>query len=104
MSDAAAVDPVIQSAENHPVEHDVEFRSDVTVELVRSSAHDSDVLFAARVSTMGELTLEGAQASAEGEQATKGAGLINYLMRDLLSTRSRYSPACGKKSPVQPAF
>ena len=82
MSDAAAVDPVIQSAENHPVEHDVEFRSDVTVELVRSSAHDSDVLFAARVSTMGELTLEGAQASAEGEQATKGAGLINYLMRD----------------------
>jgi thymidylate synthase (FAD) len=60
----------------------VEFRSDVTVELVRSSAHDSDVLFAARVSTMGEQTLEGAQASADGEQATKGAGLINYLMRD----------------------
>jgi thymidylate synthase (FAD) len=60
----------------------IQFRSDVTVELVRSSAHDSDVLFAARVSTMGEQTLEGAQASAEGEQATKGAGLINYLMRD----------------------
>jgi len=60
----------------------VEFRSDVTVELVRSSAHDSDVLFAARVSTMGELTLDGAQASADGAQATKGAGLINYLMRD----------------------
>ncbi|NRD27591.1 FAD-dependent thymidylate synthase [Frigoribacterium sp. VKM Ac-2836] len=59
-----------------------EFRSDVTVELVRSSAHDSDVLFAARVSTMGELTLDGAQASADGAQATKGAGLINYLMRD----------------------
>ena len=60
----------------------IEFRSDVTVELVRSSAHDSDVLFAARVSTMGEQTLEGAQASAGGEQTTKGAGLINYLMRD----------------------
>ena len=60
----------------------IEFRSDVTVELVRSSAHDSDVLFAARVSTMGEQTLEGAQASADGAQATKGAGLINYLMRD----------------------
>ncbi|MCU1529089.1 MAG: FAD-dependent thymidylate synthase [Frondihabitans sp.] len=59
-----------------------QFRSDVTVELVRSSAHDSDVLFAARVSTMGEQTLEGAQASAEGEAANKGAGLINYLMRD----------------------
>ena len=60
----------------------IEFRSDVTVELVRSSAHDSDVLFAARVSTMGEQTLAGAQADAEGDQATKGAGLINYLMRD----------------------
>ena len=36
----------------------VEFRSDMTVELVRSSASDSDVLFAARVSTMGEQTLE----------------------------------------------
>ena len=30
----------------------IQFRSDVTVELVRSSAHDSDVLFAARVSTL----------------------------------------------------
>lgn len=65
----------------------IEFRSDVTVELVRSSAHDSDVLFAARVSTMGEQTLESAQASAaassdSGESAPKGAGLINYLMRD----------------------
>jgi thymidylate synthase (FAD) len=59
-----------------------QFRSDMTVELVRSSAHDSDVLFAARVSTMGEQTLEGAQASAEGDAANKGAGLINYLMRD----------------------
>ena len=33
---------------------DIQFRSDVTVELVRSAAHDSDVLFAARVSTQGE--------------------------------------------------
>jgi thymidylate synthase (FAD) len=65
-----------------PSDKTPEFRSDVTVELVRSSAHDSDVLFAARVSTMGELTLDGAQASADGAQATKGAGLINYLMRD----------------------
>ena len=40
---------------------EIQFRSDVTVELVRSSAHDSDVLFAARVSTMGEQTLEVAQ-------------------------------------------
>lgn len=65
-----------------PSAHDIQFRSDVTVELVRSSAHDSDVLFAARVSTMGEQTLEGAQATADGSQPTKGAGLINYLMRD----------------------
>ena len=76
MTDAPASSP------DAPDAPQVEFRSDVTVELVRSSAHDSDVLFAARVSTMGELTLEGAQASADGEQATKGAGLINYLMRD----------------------
>ena len=41
---------------------EVQFRSDVTVELVRSSASDSDVLFAARVSTLGEKTLESASA------------------------------------------
>ena len=41
---------------------EVQFRSDVTVELVRSSASDSDVLFAARVSTLGEKTLEAASA------------------------------------------
>ncbi len=54
----------------------VEFRSDVTVELVRSSAHDSDVLFAARVSTKGEQSLEDVKADAE-----RSKGLINYLMR-----------------------
>ena len=59
---------------------EIEFRSDVTVELVRSSASDSDVLFAARVSTQGEQTLE---AAAEGTEATgRDRGLINYLMRD----------------------
>ena len=57
-----------------------EFRSDVTVELVRSSAHDSDVLFAARVSTQGEQTLESAQD--EDLDASRSKGLINYLMRD----------------------
>jgi thymidylate synthase (FAD) len=54
----------------------VEFRSDVTVELVRSSAHDSDVLFAARVSTKGEQSLEDVEADAE-----RSKGLINFLMR-----------------------
>ena len=61
----------------------IEFRSDVTVELVRSSAHDSDVLFAARVSTQGEQTLEAAQGSEDTDAEDKRArGLINYLMRD----------------------
>jgi thymidylate synthase (FAD) len=54
----------------------LEFRSDVTVELVRASAHDSDVLFAARVSTKGEHSLEDVEADAE-----RSKGLINFLMR-----------------------
>lgn len=60
---------------------DIIFRSDVTVELVRSSARDADVLFAARVSTMGELTLETAR-EADVEVQKRDKGLINYLMRD----------------------
>ena len=60
---------------------EIQFRSDVTVELVRSSAQDADVLFAARVSTQGEQTLESAmQSGTEVEKRDKG--LINYLMRD----------------------
>ena len=58
------------------VEQEVEFRSDVTVELVRSSARDEDVLFAARVSTKGEQSLEDVEGDAE-----RSKGLINYLMR-----------------------
>ena len=58
----------------------VKFRSDVTVELVRSSASDSDVLFAARVSTQGEQTLESAQDA--NLDVSRSKGLINYLMRD----------------------
>ena len=63
---------------------EIEFRSDVTVELVRSSAHDSDVLFAARVSTQGEQTLAESMQSPESfdEDAKRDRGLINYLMRD----------------------
>ena len=56
---------------------DIEFRSDVTVELVRASARDADVIFAARVSTAGESTLEDIDADAE-----RSKGLINYLMRE----------------------
>ena len=62
---------------------DIIFRSDVTVELVRSSASDSDVLFAARVSTQGEQTLEAAAAHTDAsEDEKRSKGLINYLMRD----------------------
>lgn len=60
---------------------DIQFRSDVTVELVRSSARDADVLFAARVSTMGELTLDSAR-DTDPEVQKRDKGLINYLMRD----------------------
>jgi flavin-dependent thymidylate synthase len=56
--------------------HEIEFRSDITVELVRGSARDADVLFAARVSTKGEQSLEDVEGDAEGSK-----GLINYLVR-----------------------
>ncbi len=60
---------------------EIEFRTDVTVELVRSSASDSDVLFAARVSTLGEQTLSDAEDAVEADPK-RDRGLINYLMRD----------------------
>lgn len=53
------------------------FRSDVTVELVKHSASDTDVLWAARVSTAGEQSLE--EISKDPERSK---GLINFLMRD----------------------
>ncbi|MFI0242714.1 FAD-dependent thymidylate synthase [Streptomyces sp. NPDC016845] len=53
------------------------FRGDVTVELVKHTASDSDVLFAARVSTVGEQSLD--ELSKDPERSK---GLINYLMRD----------------------
>lgn len=52
-------------------------RSDVTVELVKHSAADSDVVWAARVSTAGEQSLEELAKDPE-----RSRGLINYLMRD----------------------
>ena len=55
----------------------MEFRSDITVELVRANASDADVVFAARVSTVGEQSLEDVDADPQ-----RSAGLINYLMRD----------------------
>ncbi|MBA0051899.1 FAD-dependent thymidylate synthase [Streptomyces sp. AJS327] len=53
------------------------FRGDVTVELVKHAAADTDVLWAARVSTAGE------QSLAElTKDPNRSKGLINYLMRD----------------------
>ena len=53
------------------------FRDDVTVELIKSSASDADVIWAARVSTAGETSLDELDKDAE-----KSAGLINYLARE----------------------
>jgi thymidylate synthase (FAD) len=60
-----------------PQPAEITFRSDMTVELIKSSARDADVLFAARVSTKGEQSLEDVNADA-----TRSTGLINFLMRD----------------------
>jgi thymidylate synthase (FAD) len=59
------------------VSDDVKFRSDMTVELVKASASDADVIWAARVSTAGEESLEDVGADAE-----RSRGLIRYLARE----------------------
>lgn len=56
---------------------EVKFRSDMTVELVKASASDSDVVWAARVSTAGEASLEDVGADPE-----RSRGLIRYLARE----------------------
>ena len=71
---------IVRAVPDDSVKPVPEFRSDIAVELVRSSASDSDVLFAARVSTQGEKTLESAQD--ENLDTSRSKGLINYLMRD----------------------
>ena len=53
------------------------FRDDVTVELVKASASDADVIWAARVSTAGENSLD-----EINKDPSKSAGLINYLARE----------------------
>jgi thymidylate synthase (FAD) len=53
------------------------FREDMTVELVKSSASDSDVVWAARVSTAGENSLDDVDADS-----SRSEGLINYLARE----------------------
>jgi thymidylate synthase (FAD) len=65
---------------------DITFRSDMTVELVKHSASDADVIWAARVSTKGEQSL----ADVNGE-AERSSGLINFLMRDRHGTPFEHS-------------
>jgi thymidylate synthase (FAD) len=57
--------------------HEIIYRDDVTVELVKASASDADVIWAARVSTAGEQSLD-----EIGEDPARSAGLINYLARE----------------------
>ena len=56
---------------------EIVFRDDMSVELVKSSASDADVIWAARVSTAGDKSLEDV-----GADAIKSEGLINYLARE----------------------
>ena len=56
---------------------EIVFREDMSVELVKSSASDADVIWAARVSTAGDKSLEDI-----GSDASKSEGLINYLARE----------------------
>ncbi|MFV2174468.1 FAD-dependent thymidylate synthase [Actinomadura sp. LOL_016] len=65
---------------------DVEFRSDVDVELIKAAASDADVLWAARVSTKGESSLAELESDPE-----RSKGLINYLMRDRHGTPFEHS-------------
>jgi len=53
------------------------FLEDVTVELVKHSASDADVIWAARVSTSGETSLD-----EIGKDPERSAGLINFLARE----------------------
>jgi len=59
------------------VTQEAEFRSEMTVELVRSAAQDTDVVWSARVSTAGEKSIE-----AVDEDPNASKGLINFLMKN----------------------
>jgi thymidylate synthase (FAD) len=69
MSEAMSSDAIINP--------EVIFRDDVSVELTKASASDADVIWAARVSTAGEQSMD-----EIGEDPARSAGLINYLARE----------------------
>ena len=48
----------VETENNEETIHPIQFREEMTVELVKASASDADVIWAARVSTAGETTLE----------------------------------------------
>ena len=60
-----------------PINAEIIFRCNMTVELVKASPSDADVIWAARVSTAGEQSLD-----EIGEDPARSAGLINYLARE----------------------
>ncbi len=60
---------------------EVTLRSDVSVQLVKHSASDSDVIWAARVSTAGERSLEDVSGDSQ-----RSRGLINYLLKNCHGT------------------
>nr|WP_237523925.1 FAD-dependent thymidylate synthase [Streptomyces sp. SID4926] len=70
--------PVTETSQVTPAETvKPTFRSEISVELVKHAASDQDVLWAARVSTAGEQSLDELKKDPE-----RSKGLINYLMRD----------------------
>lgn len=63
-----------------------QFRDDVTVDLVKASASDSDVVWAAKVSTLGNRSLGAVEADPEASR-----GLIRYLMANRHSSPLEHS-------------
>jgi thymidylate synthase (FAD) len=59
----------------------VKFSDEISVELVKHSASDSDVVFAARVSTQGERS-KNSNIDVSTTNVTEVSGLINYLMKN----------------------
>jgi flavin-dependent thymidylate synthase len=68
----------------------IQLRSDMDVELIKSSAADSDILWAARVSTIGELSRDVAGPLMPG-LGKADAGLINFLMKHRHGTPFEHS-------------
>ena len=68
MTDPASDPDLGRHAEADEAESAIRFRSDMTVELVKATAHDSDVVFAARVSTAGEQSLADVDTDGDSQQ------------------------------------